>query len=71
MKEKAICFISEYLVIVLDKSNIVDNMHEAYKRIEFDPQYQFGSFISGLPRQPTLSKPSSWERRQQEASLSS
>lgn len=47
MKEKAICFISEYLVIVLDKNNIVNNMHEAYKRIEFDPQYQFGSFISG------------------------
>ncbi len=47
MKEKAICFISEYLVIVLDKNNIVNNMHEAYKRIDFDPQYQFGSFISG------------------------
>lgn len=47
MKEKAVCFISEYLVIVLDKENIVDNMHEAYKRIEFDPKYQFGTFISG------------------------
>ena len=47
MKEKAICFISEYLVIVLDKNNIVNNMHEAYKRIDFAPQYQFGSFISG------------------------
>lgn len=47
MKEKAVCFISEYLVIVLDKNSIVNNMHEAYKRIEFDPQYQFGSFISG------------------------
>lgn len=47
MKEKAVCFISEYLVIVLDKENIVDNMHEAYKRISFDPQYEFGTFISG------------------------
>lgn len=47
MKEKAVCFISEYLVIVLDKENIVDNMQEAYKRIEFDPKYQFGTFISG------------------------
>ncbi len=47
MKEKAVCFISEYLVIVLDKNNIVNNMHEAYKRIEFDPEYQFGTFISG------------------------
>ena len=47
MKEKAVCFISEYLVIVLDKNNIVNNMHEAYKRIEFNPKYQFGTFISG------------------------
>lgn len=47
MKEKAVCFISEYLVIILDRQNIVNNMHEAYKRIEFDPQYQFGTFISG------------------------
>lgn len=47
MKEKAVCFISEYLVIILDKENIVNNMHEAYKRIEFDPAYNFGTFISG------------------------
>lgn len=47
MKEKAVCFISEYLVILLDRQNIVDNMHEAYKRIEFDPEYNFGTFISG------------------------
>lgn len=47
MKEKAVCFISEYLVIIIDRDNIVDNMHEAYKRISFDPQYQFGTFISG------------------------
>lgn len=47
MKEKAVCFISEYLVIILDRQNIVNNMHEAYKRIEFDPQYEFGTFISG------------------------
>ena len=33
MKEKAVCFISEYLVIVLPKSGIVNNMHEAYARI--------------------------------------
>ena len=47
MNEKAVCFISEYLVIVLDRNNIVNNMHEAYKRIEFNPKYQFGTFISG------------------------
>lgn len=47
MKEKAVCFISEYLVILLDRQNIVNNMHEAYRRIEFDPRYEFGTFISG------------------------
>ena len=48
MKEKAVCFISENLVILLPKSQIVNNMHEAYKRIEFDKTYDgFGTFISG------------------------
>ncbi len=47
MKEKAILFISEYLVIFLDKKNVVNNMHEAYARIEMDPKYNFGTFISG------------------------
>lgn len=46
MKEKAVCFISEYLVIVLPKSGIVNNMHEAYKRIEM-PKTGLGTFISG------------------------
>ncbi len=47
MKEKAILFISEYLVIFVDKKNIVHNMHEAYARIAMDPKYNFGTFISG------------------------
>ena len=48
MKEKTICFISENLVILLPKSQIVNNMHEAYKRIEFDKTYDgYGTFISG------------------------
>jgi len=48
MKEKAVCFISENLVILLPKSAIVNNMHEAYKRIEFDKEYDgYGTFISG------------------------
>lgn len=46
MKEKAICFISEYLVILLSRKNIVSNMHEAYDRIQFT-DYGYGSFISG------------------------
>ena len=48
MKEKAVCFISENLIILLPKSQIVNNMHEAYKRIEFDNAYDgYGTFISG------------------------
>ena len=56
MKEKAVCFISENLVILLPKSQIVNNMHEAYRRLsQRDPksgldlfdQYGYGTFISG------------------------
>ena len=46
MKEKAVCFISENLVILLDRETIVNNMHEAYRRV--DPgRYGYGTFISG------------------------
>ena len=51
MKERAICFASENLVILLHRSDIVNNMHEAYARIEasdeFFQTYKFGTFISG------------------------
>ena len=51
MKEKAVCFASEYLVILLHKQDIVSNMHEAYARIEtsdeYFQKYKFGTFISG------------------------
>lgn len=48
MKEKAVCFISENLIILLPKSQIVNNMHEAYRRIEFNEKYDgYGTFISG------------------------
>ena len=46
MKEKAVCFISENHVILLPKSQIVNNMHEAYSRIKFN-DYGYGTFISG------------------------
>ena len=46
MKEKAVCFISENLIILLPKSRIVNNMHEAYKQVEFNG-YGYGTFISG------------------------
>lgn len=51
MKEKAVCFASQQLVIVLRRDDIVSNMHEAYDRIasssEYFRQYKFGTFISG------------------------
>ena len=56
MKEKVVCFISENLIILLPKSQIVNNMHEAYRRLSTrDPksgldlfdQYGYGTFISG------------------------
>lgn len=50
-KEKAVCFASQQLVIVLSRDAIVSNMHEAYKRIaaskEYFQEYKFGTFISG------------------------
>lgn len=50
MKQKAICFISESLVLIVSKKNIVSNMHEAYKKLEEmgeTSKYGFGTFISG------------------------
>ena len=46
MKQRAVCFISENLVILLPRQNIVNNMHEAYKGIRFN-DYGYGTFISG------------------------
>ena len=46
MKEKAICFASETLVLIVSRKNIVSNMHEAYECIKFN-DYGFGTFISG------------------------
>ena len=46
MKERSICFISEELVILLDRNNLVNNMHEAYKKVEMT-EYGYGVFISG------------------------
>lgn len=51
MKERSICFASEQLVIVLRADGIVNNMHEAYARIQssadYFQEYKFGTFISG------------------------
>ena len=51
MKERAVCFASEQLVILLSRDAIVNNMHEAYARIAasqaYFREYKFGTFISG------------------------
>ena len=46
MKERAVCFISEYLVILLSREAIVRNLHQAYQNIRMT-DYGYGCFISG------------------------
>lgn len=46
VKEKVLYFIAEYLVIILDRKNLVNNMHEAYDKLSFSDK-GFGVFISG------------------------
>lgn len=45
-KYKAIYFIAEALVLILDKNNIKTNMNEAYQWLS-GQEYKFGAFISG------------------------
>ncbi|MBO7418241.1 MAG: LUD domain-containing protein [Bacteroidaceae bacterium] len=47
VKHKIIYFIAERLVIILEKKNLVNNMAEAYAKIEKMPKYNFATFISG------------------------
>lgn len=46
-KHRAVYFISERILILLDKNELVDTMHDAYKRIpkEYDSEYR--GFVSG------------------------
>lgn len=46
VKHKALYFISNGLVMLVDRDSIVNNMHEAYQRTE-SAEYDFGVFISG------------------------
>lgn len=46
VKHKALYFISEKLVIILDRNSIVDTMYDAYRMLD-GQDYQFGTFISG------------------------
>ena len=44
MKERAVLFISESLVIIVNRKDLVNNMHEAYSMVQND---SYGCFISG------------------------
>ncbi len=46
VRHKGLYFISNALVILLDKSQLVNNMHEAYARNK-DSEYDYGVFMSG------------------------
>lgn len=46
VKHKALYFIAGSLVMLVNKEDIVNNMHEAYKQTEH-MEYDFGCFISG------------------------
>ena len=46
MKERAVMFISQSLAIIVDRNDIVSNMHEAYSQIQ-TPDLGYGCFISG------------------------
>lgn len=47
VRYRAIYFIAETLVIVLRKADVVNNMHEAYSRIDNKSNVPFACFISG------------------------
>lgn len=46
VKHRAIYFIAQHLALVVSASNLVSNMHEAYRRLSFESP-RFGAFISG------------------------
>ncbi len=46
VKFRAIYFIAQHLALVVRADQVLENMHEAYRRLSFD-SVRFGSFISG------------------------
>jgi len=45
-RHRALYFIAQNIIIVVDKNDIVNNMHEAYTKIEFENS-GYGVFVSG------------------------
>lgn len=46
LKYRAICFITQQLVLIINKKDIVENMHHAYTQVSFQ-EPGFGCFIAG------------------------
>jgi len=47
VSHRALPFITQHLVIVLDKSSLVWNMHQAYTKLDIQTADGFGVFLSG------------------------
>lgn len=47
LQYRVLPFITQHLVIVLDKSDLVLNMHQAYQKLDIHAANGFGVFISG------------------------
>ncbi|TWT61216.1 LutC/YkgG family protein [Rubinisphaera italica] len=46
MKHRTVLFIAQHVLLTVSKSQLVNNMHEAYGRLTWDKR-QFGVFVSG------------------------
>lgn len=46
MDDRSVLFTPERLIIIIDRNDIISNMHEAYSRIS-GTDYDYGCFISG------------------------
>jgi L-lactate dehydrogenase complex protein LldG len=47
VRHRAIYFISQHVALVVPASQVVNNMHEAYQRLQFTADTSYGVFISG------------------------
>ncbi len=46
LRHRVVFFITQYLILVVNKESVVDNMHQAYEKA-VPPQPGFGLFLSG------------------------
>ena len=46
IRQRTIYFIAQHLALVVPRSEVVSNMHQAYQRLRFDDN-AFGCFVSG------------------------